>query len=95
VNNQHFKIHCIDLIVKYKGQIIKLFFIRYRGQTKWRIIICSNTKLSFSKMLEIYQIRWSIEFFFKEMKQYLGLEKCQSKDFDAHVAHTTLAITSR
>ena len=90
--NRKLKIHYIELIVKYKGQTIKLFFIRYRGQKKWRIIMCSNIKLSFLKMLEIYQIRWSIEVFFKEMKQYLGLGNCQSRDFDAHIAHTTLAM---
>ena len=90
--NRKLKIHYIDLIVKYKGQTIKLFFIRYRGQKKWRIIMCSNTKLSLQKVLEIYQIRWSIEVFFKEMKQYLGLGNCHSRDFDAHVAHTTLAM---
>jgi hypothetical protein len=90
--NRKLKIHYIELIVKYKGQKVKLFFICYHGQTKWRLIICSNTKLSFQQMLEIYQIRWSIEVFFKEMKQYLGLENCQSRDFDAHIAHTTLAM---
>ena len=26
------------------------------------------------------------------MKQYLGLEKCQSRDFDAHIAHITLGM---
>lgn len=90
--NRKLKIHYIELIIKYNGHSVKLFFIRYGRQKKWRIILTTNTKLSFQQTLEIYQIRWSIEVFFKEMKQYLGLEKCQSRDFDAHVAHTTLAM---
>jgi hypothetical protein len=90
--NRKLKIHYIELIVKYNGHPIKLFFIKYGNQTKWRMIITTNVKLSFKQTLEIYQIRWSIEVFFKEMKQNLGLEKCQSRDFDAHIAHTTLAI---
>jgi len=40
-------------------------------------------------MIEIYQTRWSIEVFFKESKQMLGLGRCQSNDFDAQIADTT------
>lgn len=86
------KIHYISLKVSYKGIKVKLFFVRYGNQKKWRVILCSNTKLTFHQALKIYKIRWSIEVFFKEMKQYLGLEKCQSRDFDAQVAHITLGL---
>lgn len=88
------RMHYIPLIVSYQGIKIQLFFVRYGQQEKWRIIICSDMKLSFSIVMEIYQIRWSIEVFFKEIKQYLGLQKCQSRDFDAHVAYITLAMIS-
>jgi len=84
------KIHYIPLIVSYKGIEVKIFFVRYGRQKKWRIILCSDTKLRFHQVLKIYQIRWSIEVFFKEMKQYLGMEKCQSRNFNAHIAHLTL-----
>ena len=90
--NRKLKIYYIELIISYNEQTMKLFFIRYGNQEKWRMIITTNLKLSFKQCLEIYQIRWSIEVFFKEMKQYLGLQKCQSRDFDAHIAHTTLAM---
>ena len=40
-------------------------------------------------MLEIYSVRWSIEVFFKETKQHLKLGTCQSRDFDAQIAHIT------
>ena len=86
------KAHYISLSVSYKGVPFRLFFVRYGQQKKWRIIINTNPRMSFIQTMEVYQIRWSIEVFFKEMKQYLGLEKCQSRDFDAHIAHVTLAI---
>jgi hypothetical protein len=85
------KMHYIPLSVCYKGIEIQLFFVRYANQTKWRIIMNSDTKMSFLKTIEIYQIRWCIEVFFKETKQYLGLGKCQSNDFDAHIAHISMA----
>lgn len=43
-------------------------------------------------MMEIYSIRWSIEVLFKEVKQYLGFCKCQSRDFDAQIANTTISL---
>ena len=43
-------------------------------------------------MIEIYQIRWTIEVFFKESKQLLGLGKCQSNDFDAQIADLTITM---
>ena len=39
--------------------------------------------------MEIYATRWTIEVFFKEMKQHLRLGQCQSRDFDAQIAHVT------
>ena len=43
-------------------------------------------------MIEIYQIRWSIEVFFKEARQLLGMGSCQSNDFDAQIADTTITM---
>ena len=40
----------------------------------------------------IYSTRWIIEVFFKESKQYLGLGKCESQDFDAQIARTSIAM---
>jgi len=42
--------------------------------------------------MEVYKIRWTIEVFFKEAKQYLLLGKSQSQDFDAQIADTTLSF---
>ena len=39
--------------------------------------------------MEIYSIRWTIEVFFREAKQQLGLGKCKSRDFDAQIASIT------
>ena len=48
--------------------------------------------LSFIKMVEIYQTRWTIEVFFKESKQLLRMGSCQSNDFDAQIADTTITM---
>ena len=71
-----------EAIVGYNGQLLKMFFSRQGKNGKWRVFITTDTELLFIRMIEIYQIRWSIEVFFKEAKQLLGLGKCQSNDFD-------------
>lgn len=43
--------------------------------------------------MDVYQIRWSIEIFFRESKQYLNLGKCKSTDFDAQIADATISLT--
>jgi IS4 transposase len=49
-------------------------------------------ELNFEQAYKIYSTRWSIEVFFKEAKQYLGLGKSQSQDFDAQIATTTICM---
>ena len=59
-------------------------------RSKWKLFLTTDLSLSFIKAFEIYKIRWSIEVFFKDCKQYLNLGKNQSTDFDTQIADTTL-----
>ena len=69
-----------------------LYFTRRGKRGNWKTIISTDLKLNFDDTVEIYQIRWSIEVFFKESKQMLGLGKSQSNDFDAQIADTTISM---
>lgn len=84
--------HYSEAEVEFKGKPVKLFFSRRGKNGNWRVFLSTNTDLSFIKMVEIYQIRWTIEVFNKEAKQLLGLGKCQSNDFDAQIADTTITM---
>lgn len=81
-----------EALVSFKGKPIKLFFSKQGKNGKWKVFLCTDTKLSFIKMIEIYQIRWTIEVAFKEGKQLLGLGRCQSNGFDAQIADTTIIM---
>ena len=72
-----------------------MFFSRQGQNGKWKIFVATDTNLSFIQVIEIYQIRWSIEVFFKEAKQLLGLGKCQSNNFDGQIADTTITMIQR
>jgi len=79
-----------ETVVNYEGiGLVKLYFCRFPYQKKWRLFLSTDTSLSLLSMLEIYSVRWSIEIFFKETKQHLKLGTCQSRDFDAQIAHIT------
>lgn len=84
--------HYIPIRVDYKGVPLQLYFCRYGSTGKWHLIATTDLALNFIKAMEIYQVRWAIEVFFKESKQHLGLGKCQSNDLDAHFADTTVTM---
>jgi len=81
-----------EIIVDFKGIPVKLFFCKTSKKGNWNGILTTNTNLTFEEAYKIYSIRWSVEVFFKESKQYLGLGKCQAQDFDTQIASTTLCM---
>ena len=79
-----------EVVVHYDGVgEVKLYFCRFPYQKQWRVFLSTDRSLAFLPMMEIYATRWTIEVFFKEMKQHLRLGQCQSRDFDAQIAHLT------
>ncbi len=74
------------------GIKVKIFISKRGKRGAWHTTLTTNTKLSFTKAMDIYSIRRTIEVFFKEAKQLPGLGKCQSTNFDVQVAQTTITI---
>lgn len=81
-----------EAVVEMKGIEVKLFFSKTSHKGKWCVLLTTDLSLNYQEAYKIYSIRWSIEVFFKESKQYLGLGKCQSQDFDAQIATTTICL---
>ncbi|MCL1873309.1 MAG: transposase [Clostridiales bacterium] len=86
-------IRYMEVVVDYEGiGDVKLLICRYPGQKKWRVFITTNASLKFVEIMETYGFRWTIEVMFRETKQYLQLGSCQSQDFDAQIASTTITF---
>lgn len=79
-------------VVEYKGMQVKLFYCKNTHRGKWSVLLTTNTALDFEEAYQIYSVRWTIEVFFKESKQYFSLGKSQSQDFDAQIADTTISM---
>ncbi len=56
------------------------------GKKDWALFLTTDLALTPQKILEIYALRWGIEVYFKEAKQYLGWLKEQTETFASHVA---------
>ena len=65
--------------------------VRARSADTWVVFLCTNVTLSDAKILEVYALRWSIEVYFKEIKQNLGFLKEQSGRYQLAYASVHLA----
>lgn len=77
---------------------VKLLFVRgvsepgepEVGKKDWALFLTTDARLSMSKMLEVYALRWGIEVYFKEAKQHLGFLAEQTASFASHTASVHL-----
>jgi hypothetical protein len=65
--------------------------VRASHAQTWVVFLCTNVSLSDAKILEVYALRWSIEVYFKEIKQNLGFLKEQSGRYQVAYASVHLA----
>ena len=65
--------------------------VRAQSTNTWVVFLCTNAQLSEAKILEVYSLRWSIEVYFKEIKQNLGFLKEQSGRYQLAYASVHLS----
>ena len=73
---------------------VRLLFVRgiatqdktQPGKHDWAVFLTTDTHLEPQRILELYAMRWAIEVYFKEAKQYLGFLKEQSNHYAAYIA---------
>lgn len=65
--------------------------VRSRSADTRVVFLCTDVTLSEAKILEVYARRWSIEVYFKEIKQHLGFLKEQSGRYQVAYASVHLA----
>lgn len=72
--------------------IVKIVFIRHRKTGDWIPILSTQTKWSDEEIVKTYGMRWIIEVFHRDIKQFLNIETvCQSRDFDAIYGYIALS----
>lgn len=86
------KIKYIHTVAAFQGMLVQLFVSKRDKSDKWHAMLTTNMELDFEQAYRIYARRWNIEVFFKECKQHLHLGKCQSHNYDAQIASTTISM---
>jgi hypothetical protein len=77
-----------------KWRAIRLVFsapVKESNHDTWVVFACTDTALKDSDILKAYSLRWSIEVYFKELKQNLGFLKEQSGRYQVAYASVNLA----
>jgi len=69
---------------------LHVIFSRKNHEPKVLGIVTDDPKLSAGQMIQTYDNRWSIEVFFKDSKQLLGLGQYQNLSIEAAVTHLHL-----
>jgi len=92
--SRKYKSKYISVVADYKGESVRLFFVKYNNAKNWNLLLTTDLTLTFVKAIELYQIRWTIEVLFKECKQYLRLGGSQHTDFDGQIADITITLAT-
>jgi hypothetical protein len=61
-------------------------------QRQFAALVTNNLKLAPQRIVELYELRWQIEIFFREMKGQLGLTDYQGTQFASYERYITLAL---
>ena len=90
--NTKLKCKYISVLIEYKGIEMRAYWVKMNGQNSWKMLISTDCTLTFTQAMKHYQARWTIEVFFKDCKQKLHLNACQSTDLDAHIATISIVF---
>ena len=72
------------------GGPVHVVFSRKEGERKLLGIVTDDPELTADEIIEAYTHRWSIEVFFKDVKQHLGFGQYQNGSYRAAVTHLHL-----
>jgi hypothetical protein len=104
LKNRHARYKTASLIVSINLEVdnlkpdhwveVRLVFsapVRANSTDTWVVFLCTDVTMKDSRILEVYALRWSIEVYFKEIKQNLGFLREQSGRYQLAYASVHLA----
>ena len=91
-----FHVHQERRDVHSVGRVRLVFSTRTRPQGRTvevhKVLMTNDQTLSVAKIVELYDLRWQIELFFKELKSTLGMHQYRFRRFDAVRQWVELAL---
>lgn len=92
------RVHSGLVWVKCLGRVVRLVAVEYLkedGSVRCRkLYFCTDTDKTWEWILEMYALRFQIEFLFRDAKQFTGLTHCQSTDKVKIENHINLSLAT-
>lgn len=67
---------------------------RSKDRESFKVLVCSDPNMPAARIVELYDLRWQIELFFRELKSGLGLGDYTGTDFYAYERLVDLTLLS-
>jgi hypothetical protein len=75
------KLGTVGIVYSWKSPVYRPR--RDRERETYKVLVCSDSSLPPEIVAELYDLRWQVEVFFRELKSGLGLADYQGQDFPA------------
>lgn len=67
---------------------------RLTSRETFKVLVCSDPRIPGAQIIEWFEMRWSVEVFFRELKSNLGFGDYQGTDFRACERHVDMVLLS-
>lgn len=86
--------YCMERVTEIKGGMtVKFLFFREKQNDKGALVLMTNAlDMPVQDVLRYYKMRWDVEVFYRDCKQYLGMGEYQVRKIDVGVIHLLLVI---
>jgi hypothetical protein len=76
----HLTIYSQKLYAVHFERVIRVVLLINHKSNSYVLLACSNENLDARLIVKYYQLRFQIEFIFRDAKQFMGLNDCQARD---------------
>lgn len=80
--------------LKRKIKVVVALKSKDKNKVRYVVLFSTDTELSAKLIFEYYKARFSIEFIFRDAKQFAGFSDCQARDKEALDFHFNASLTS-
>ena len=86
--------YCMEKVTEIRGGMtVRFLFFKEKQDDKGALVLMTNAlDMPVLDVLRYYKMRWDVEVFYRDCKQYLGMGEYQVRKIDVGVTHLLLVI---
>ncbi len=90
----HLQIYSLVLNSPHYKRDFRIVLLRNTRTNKYVLLACTDLKLDARLIVKYYQLRFKIEFIFRDAKQFTGLTHCQARDEASLNFHFNMSLAA-